>query len=230
MRKDDVELILRYLHRFMEGPLFSRQKFASLFRYIGLACSLLAEKVQGVDYSMVYYTKNESIHNSVYTRVPRKILRRIFNDIPEIGTKSFFDVGCGKGYSITVAAKKGFKNSGGIEYTKFLYDTCCSNLTKKHISSEKVFHGDAKEFDHYGDFDIFFFNNPFDETVIEPVAKRIFESCKNKQVYLYYLNPEAVRVHAIEKEGFKLVRQIPDKNEYYFNINVYSNSEGNEHN
>ena len=172
---------------------------------------------------MPYYTKNDSLHNSVYTKVPKKVLKRIFNDVSDIENKGFIDVGCGKCYAVTKAAKRGFKRYGGVEYTKHLYDVGVSNLKKKKLSTRDVYNEDAKNFEHYEDFDIFFFNNPFDETIIEPVAQKIFDSHIGRECYIYYLNPEEIRTAAIVKAGFKFVKQIPDKSESYFNLNIYSN-------
>ena len=232
MSNKNLKLITRYLHRFLEGPVFTRQKWVAFWRYAGEVCSLVYEKIAGVDYSMVYYTKDENEHHSVYTKVPDKVLKRIFADVQNIENKGFIDVGCGKCYAVTRAAQCGFKRYGGVEYTKILYDTGVSNLEKEKLSTADVYKGDAKDFEHYGDFDVFFFNNPFDETIMEPVAKRIYvlfrsyETHKDRECVLYFLNPHLKpRTEAVEKAGFKLVKQIPDKTEWYFNINVYSNEE-----
>lgn len=224
MDEQNAKLIKGYLHRFFEGPVLTRQKWATFWRYAGEACSLIYEKIVGLDYSMVYYTKGESVHHSVYTKVPDKVLRRIFADVKDIQSKSFIDVGCGKCYAVTKAAKQGFKRYGGVEYTKLLYDTGVSNLKKKKLSTEDIYNGDAKDFDYYGDFDVFFFNNPFDETIMEPVARKIYETHVGRECVLYFLNPHLKpRTDAVEKAGFKLVKEIPDKAEWYFSINVYSN-------
>ncbi|MDE6946347.1 MAG: hypothetical protein K2P14_04090 [Anaeroplasmataceae bacterium] len=224
MANQNVKLIMGYLRRFFEGPVFTKQKWVTFWRYAGEACSLVYEKMTGLDYSMVYYTKDESVHHSVYTKVPDKILRRIFADVKDIENKSFIDVGCGKCYAVTKAAQKGFKRYGGVEYTKQLYDTGISNLKKKGLSVEDVYNGDAKDFDHYGDFDVFFFNNPFDETIMEPVAKKIYETHIGRECVLYFLNPHLKpRTDAVEKAGFKCIKEMVDKTEWYFNINVYSN-------
>lgn len=224
MKKADIILLFRYLHRFIEGPVISRQKWFAFWRYAGEACSLVYEKIVGLDYSMVYYTKDENVHHSVYTKVPSKILNRIFDDIEGIEEKAFLDVGCGKCYAVTKAAQKGFKISGGVEYSKVLYKKGIDNLKKKGLSVEHVYNSDAKDFENYDRFDIFFFNNPFDETIMEPVAQKIFDTHKERECVLYFLNPHLQpRTDAVEKAGFKLLKQMPDRNEPYFTINVYTN-------
>lgn len=223
---NNVKLIKGYLHRFFEGPVISRQKWAAFWRYAGQICQLVYEKLVGLDYTMVYYTKDENIHHSVYTKVPNKVLKRIFTDVQNYEDKGFIDVGCGKCYAVTKAAQYGFKRYGGIEYTKVLYETGISNLNKKNLSIADVYNEDAKDFEYYGDFDVFFFNNPFDETIMKPVAEKIYETHKERRCVLYFLNPHLKpRTEAIEKAGFKLIKTIPDKSEWYFNINVYANKD-----
>lgn len=224
MTNENIKLLTGYFRRFFQGPIFTRQKWTAFWRYVGEACSLVYEKIVGLDYSMVYYTKDESAHHSVYTKVPDKVLKRIFADVEDKENKGFIDVGCGKCYAVTKAAQHGFRHSGGVEYTKFLYNIGISNLKKKGLPTEEVYNEDAKVFEHYGDFDVFFFNNPFDETIMEPVAKKIYETHIGRECVLYFLNPHLKpRTDAVEKAGFKLLKEIPDKAEWYFNINVYSN-------
>lgn len=225
MRMVELKLIIKYLHRFVEGPIFSKQKWVSLWRYTGMVMSLVKEKIYGVDYTMVYQTKEESdCHHSVYTKVPQKVLKRILADIEEPKKYAFMDVGCGKGYAISFAAKHGFIKAGGIEYAPFLYDTCIKNLKKEKLSTEYTYHGDAREFEYYGDFEIFFMNNPFDETILASVTKKIYETHQDKVCYIYYLNPvDEARTQAIEHAGFEFIKRIKDPYEWYFDVNVYKN-------
>lgn len=101
---------------------------------------------------------------------------------------------------------------------------CIVYVRRKGFSTEHVYNGDAKKFKKYADFNVFFLNNPFDETILEPVAKRIYESHKDDKCVIYFLNPsDKARTDAVINAGFKLVKQIPDPYEWYFNINVYEN-------
>lgn len=223
MRMSDLRLIGRYLHRFMERPVFSRQKFSLFKRYVVLFFSLLWEKLRGLDYSMVYYTKDVNPHHSVYTKVPKKILRRIFADVQDKERKAFLDVGCGKGYAVAQAAKSGFRASGGVEYTQILYDICISNLTKENISTDNIYNLDAQAFDKYSDFDVFFFNNPFDHTILNNVAQKIYAMGLVRERTVYYLNlrlPE--RKAAIEDAGLLLKYILEDEVEPWFGVWVYT--------
>jgi len=226
MDNKNLKLILNYLHRFLEGPIFTKQKWVAFWRYAGEAVSLVYERIVGLDFSMVYYTKDESIHNSVYTKVPNKVLKRIFADVDNLKDKSFIDVGCGKCYAVVKAGQKGFKKYGGVEYSRVLYEVGQKNLARKGLSVDDVYNEDAKDFEHYDEFNIFFFNNPFDETILGPVAQKIWNSHCNGTCTIYFLNPcPKIRTDAIEEAGFHLVKTIEDENEEYFNINVYTNEQ-----
>ena len=226
MKKDDFKLIINYLKRFIRDP-FSKESFYRFFRYFSLSAGLVWEKIRGVDYNIPVYTKNESIHNSVYTKIPKYVIKKICHDVQEHNYgKSFMDIGVGKGYSIKIASKYNFTKNGGIEYSKKLYQICKKNLLKEHIDTQYIFNIDAQLFNDYGLFDIFYMNNPFDDTIIDVVAKKIFESHKDRKCYIYYINPNPIiREETIIKNGFKLIEIFEDKRESYFTFKLFCNKQ-----
>lgn len=222
MRVKDIKKVGAYLGRIAEDP-FSKQSRAAMGRYIKEAFSLIGERVRGLDFTMVYQCDSNE-HNNNYSKSPKKVLNRIFDSIDYSVPHSFMDMGCGKGYVMTLAAKYSFERVGGVEYTPELCDICRKNLGILMLDWVKVFNCDAKEFDGYGDYDIFYFCNPFDETILSVVARKIIEAHTDRKCWIYYLNPnQEERQKAIMCAGFKLVKVIEDKREKYFNINVYEN-------
>ena len=220
MRSKDIKKIGTYLGRIAKNPL-SKQSRAAIARYSKEAFALFGERLRGLDFTMVYQCDSNE-HNNNYSKSPKKVLNRIFDSIDYSVPHSFMDMGCGKGYVMTLAAKRPFENVGGVEYTPELCDICRKNLDILKLDQVKVFNCDAKEFDGYGDYDIFYFCNPFDETILSVVARNIIEAHKDKKCWIYYLNPHQVeRQKAIMDVGFKLVKVVEDKNEKYFNINIY---------
>ena len=86
----------------------------------------------------------------------------------------------------------------------------------------KIFNSDAKLWNGYADYDIYYFCNPFDETILSVVARKIIESHPDTKCYIYYLNPhQPQRQKVITDAGFRLVKVIEDRNEKYFDVNVY---------
>ena len=224
MRIKDVRKVWTYFERIVKDP-FSKQSKAAMKRYLGEGFALVYERIRGLDFTMVYQCE-ESENNNNYSKSPKKILRQVFEDIDFDRPHGFLDMGCGKGYVMTVAASYPFEKIGGVEYTQELCEICKKNLEHLHLEQVEVFHEDAKYFDKYADYDIFYFCNPFDETILSAVAKRIIESHQNEKCYIYYLNPnQEQRQKAITDAGFKLVKKIENENEKYFNINIYTNEE-----
>ena len=222
MRIKDIKKAGTYFGRILKDP-FSRQSRAALGRYFTGAFSLLYERIRGLDYTMVYqYSENE--HNNNYSKSPKKVLKRIFADIDFNEAHSFIDLGCGKGYVMTVAADYPFEKISGVEFSEELCAICRKNLRIKKLDRVGVYHGDAKAFQKYGDYDIFYFCNPFDETILSVVAKKILEAHRDSKCRLYYLNPhQEERQQAIRDAGFTLKKVIRDRNESYFDCMVYEN-------
>lgn len=222
MRLKDIKKVGVYLGRIARDP-FSRQSRAALGRYIGEVFSLLHEKAKGLDFTMVYQCDSNE-HNNNYSKSPKKVLKRVFAEIDFSEQHGFLDMGCGKGYVMLCAAEYPFKRIGGVEYTSELCEICRKNLHILKHDDIDTFHCDAKEFEHYEDYDIFYFGNPFDETILSVVAEKIMGTHRGSKCWIYYLNPhQPERQMAITDAGFKLVKVIEDKNEKYFNINVYRN-------
>lgn len=220
MRLKDIKKVGTYLWRSVKNPL-SKQSRAALGRYGREFFALLFEKVHGLDFTMVYQCDSNE-HNNNYSKSPKRVLAKVFEDIDFNSAHSFLDMGCGKGYVMTVASEYSFENVGGVEYTKELCDICRNNLSILKLDKVKVYNCDAKEFEEYSDYDVFYFCNPFDETILSVVAQKIIESHSDKKCWIYYLNPhQEERQRAITDAGFRLKKTIKDKSEKYFDINVY---------
>lgn len=117
---------------------------------------------------------------------------------------------------------------GGVEYNQHLYDVCCNNLKKNKISTEYIYQGSAEKFEHYEDYNIFFFNNPVGVTILLETLKKIQSVHKHDRIYIYYINVNTdEKEKAFKESGFHLVKIMRDGKESYFDIWVYCNiSEG----
>ena len=111
MRVKDIKKAGAYFGRIAKDP-FSKQSRAAMGRYIKEAFSLIGERVRDLDFTMVYQCDSNE-HNNNYSKSPKKVLDRIFDSIDYSVPHSFMDMGCGKGYVMTLAAKRPFENVGG---------------------------------------------------------------------------------------------------------------------
>lgn len=125
MRIKDVKKVGAYLKRIIKDP-FSMQSRAALRRYIREFFSLIYEKVHRLDFTMVYQCDSNE-HNNNYSKSPKKVLQRVFEDIDFSEKHSFIDMGCGKGYVMAFASEYPFERVGGW-----------STLRNYVISAEKI--------------------------------------------------------------------------------------------
>src|SRR4051812_49410117 len=78
----------------------------------------------------------DRMHVSVYEPLNYYTSSRLFNYLlPSDLSSTFFDVGCGKGRLLAMAAAYGFKNLVGIDFCKKLCDKAvqvCSGIKKRY--------------------------------------------------------------------------------------------------
>jgi SAM-dependent methyltransferase len=112
---------------------------------------------------------------------------------------TFVDLGCGKGRTLLVASKLGFKHVIGVEFARELVEIARTNLAKMGISNASVIHADATEFSFpEGELVIYLFN-PFTEEVMRKVVANLRNS-PAKKLYVIYTNPVCAAV--FDSSGF----------------------------
>ena len=106
--------------------------------------------------------------------------------------RRLLDVGCGKGVVLKEAARFPFERIAGIELQKKLAETAERNFRILGLADRiSCLQADAEEFDGYGDYDVFFFFNPFSEEIFTKVIDRILKSAKDDgPVTFIYHNPQ----------------------------------------
>ena len=154
---------------------------------------LFMERPRGLDFTMrdtrLYQQSAGKYHG--YSKTDEKHLQEIFRTLDFSRCRKLLDVGCGKGVVLKEAAKFPFERIAGIELQEELVRTAGKNFRilglEKRISCMQA---DALDFDGYGEFDVFFFFNPFSEEVFGRVIDRILESRKSDGPLTFiYHNP-----------------------------------------
>lgn len=120
---------------------------------------------------------------------------------------AIFDFGCGKGGAMLTFLDYGFTKVGGVEFSEQLYNEASQNFKKLNLNScEKIqvelFHNDAaKVTDELDNYNWFYFFDPFERQIFEPVILNICNSYKRKprKINLICINPRYYDV--IEKSG-----------------------------
>lgn len=154
-----------------------------LLRYVRLleylSHYLFLEFPRGLDFSIRAKKRGITLEgNHGYALTSKKALKNILSKIP-YRKLSFLDIGSGKGGVICYAYELGCERSEGIEYEEFLHKIAQKNIKileyNEHVKSTKI---DARDFERYAEFDIYFMFNPFDPDIYSEVVNSIFKQNK----------------------------------------------------
>lgn len=126
-------------------------------------------------------------------------------------TLTFIDLGCGKGRTLLVAAKLGFQQVIGVEFTQELAEVARKNLQKMGISSGIVVQQDAGEY-RFPEADLaVYLYNPFSEEIMRKVVLNLRES-DSRRLYVIYKVPNCEAL--FDGSGFLTRVGCPPGREY----------------
>lgn len=183
---------------------------------VKILLSTLKEKLCGLDFSMPdrMYDRNRN-DGAMYVASPDGILSDLLSQVDMERFRGFLDIGCGKGYVLWKAQQWGFSRVGGVEYDEKLCRVCMRNLRRLGLQDRvEVTCGDACRFQNYGDYDVFYFFNPFGEDVMRRVLREILRQCRGREIILLYFRPRYAA--AIEECGcFRLIARLHDQEKGY---------------
>ncbi|MGH9404207.1 MAG: class I SAM-dependent methyltransferase [Terriglobia bacterium] len=125
----------------------------------------------------------------IYQTAGEQEVANALNALPEApGDFTFVDVGCGKGRTLLIAARLGFKQVIGVEFVHELAEVAKKNLQKMQIGNATVLEMDAAAYRFPDDDLVVYFCNPFSEEVMSKVIANLRESLA-KRIYVVYLAP-----------------------------------------
>ena len=128
-------------------------------------------------------------------------------------THAFFDIGCGKGRAMAVAAYFGFKEINGIELDNELTEIAQRNLLERlkfHPEvSFSIKTANAIDINYPAEPQVFFLFNRFDAQTLKHVLQRIGKNGLTQHVFIY-VNPLHKKVFL--ESGFNEEKIIYTKN------------------
>lgn len=152
------------------------------------------------------------------------ILYLLFNKLPKaLKETTFVDYGCGKGRALFVAEQCGFTKLIGVDIAQELIDGAQENLEvykrKQPYSQFELVFSDATTYHIPKEACVFYFFNPFGESILIQVLQKIKASVKQypRGIVCLYLNPKYKQ--AFEKNGFTIL--FEEKNKRYTEAIVY---------
>ncbi len=216
-------------------------QYLRYFFYIGIhwnwriAFILLRQEIKGEKKYQINSTgadeltnlKKQNIdtsHSTMYMPVSYELIEAALKEIPLKNKQHFFDIGCGKGRAMCVAAHYGFTRLSGVDFSPALCEAANKNLAivKQQLPAINFFISveDAAGTIIPEDADCIFLFNPFDETVMKKVLHNIKKSLvKNpRPLNIIYANP--LCRHLFTSNGFSETFHV--KKLTYFEISILS--------
>lgn len=169
------------------------------FCRLGLGLRCVGEWLQGLDFTLPdrMYDRGRG-DGAMYYATPPGILEELLRYADPKRYPRFLDVGCGKGYVLRRAAEAGYEVVSGVEYDEKLCAAGRRNMKRLGLDAA-IYRADAGGFKGYGDYDVFYFFNPFQGDLMVRVVDAIVNCCRGREILILYYRPrypEAVERYA----------------------------------
>jgi 16S rRNA G966 N2-methylase RsmD len=136
-------------------------------------------------------------HNFHYQGASYYVLLELFKKLPShLKNKNFIDFGSGKGRALFCAEYSGFNELTGVELDKDLVDIANENV-KLYKQKRKESHftficSNVLNYVIPENSAVFYFFNPFSETIMLEVEKKIsdYQAVTKEEIYIVYVNPK----------------------------------------
>ncbi len=183
-------------------------------RYVLFIFEYLREKARGLDFTLPA-ASDEVINSDVYNgycKTPEKHMEKILDSLDVDYTRcGFIDIGCGKGAVLRVARKFPFQKIAGIDIDADLIKIARRNMQILKYPEIQCIAGNALEFRQYGDFDVFFFFNPFSREILEQVVAAILESQEKRPRKIWVIYHHPLYFQVMENAGLHREAVLHDK-------------------
>ena len=185
-------LMPRWRHSWeMSMKIFNRYKRYAKYMFQWI----FVEKIRGLDFSMrdlsLINASGGELHG--YSKTDESHAKMIFESLSKlenIESLSLLDVGCGKGAFLREASRYPFEKIAGIEYLENLAEIARKNFRILKLKNRiHVECADAAKYDRYGEYNVFYFFNPFEPDLMETTIKSIREQCRGKNIWVILHNP-----------------------------------------
>ncbi|MEO5999356.1 MAG: class I SAM-dependent methyltransferase [Chitinophagaceae bacterium] len=165
------------------------------------------------DLQKLVVTGDNRHHAEMYQGAGYYLLENVFTHLQKLhAPDGFVDLGSGKGRVLVVAAHYGFNKIKGVDFAMELCQEAennCRRITQGFPwVNWKVLCVNAASYQFEKDDHVFFFFNPFKETVMNQVISNIILSQKNhpRKIFVVYINPQLKKLFI--NAGFKEVYNI----------------------
>jgi SAM-dependent methyltransferase len=153
-----------------------------------------------------------------YAAVNQEFFREILRSIPhKLGDYSFVDIGSGMGAAVLYAAEFDFRKLVGVELTPELIEIAKTNVEAFHRSTGRRLqvdwvHTDFFKWDIPAEPQLFFFNNPFPESITVDAIRAVERSLAaspRPALMVFRKPPQSAADHLDRSDAWKPVRLAP---------------------
>lgn len=183
------------------------------------------ERARGLDFTLPAANDEviQSDEYNGYCKTPEGHMEKILNSLDvDYANCAFIDVGCGKGAVLKVARKFPFKRIAGIDLDGDLVKIARNNMKILKYPEIECIEANALEFQHYVEFDVFFFFNPFSGEILEQVMAAIQKSCEERPREIRVIYHHPLHHQVMENAGLCRKAVLYDKLKDYETY-IYSN-------
>src|SRR2546422_9958881 len=111
----------------------------------------------------------------------------------ELSPFTFIDLGCGKGRTLLVASRLGFRRVIGVEFASELAAIARANLSRMKVANAFVLDCDAADFDFPDGPIVLYLYNPFSQEVMRKIVANLRQS-RSQRIFVIYKNPAVAGV------------------------------------
>jgi SAM-dependent methyltransferase len=172
------------------------QKFSDLY----------FDVIHGVDTSGVIDLPEMVGNGRHYIATPARAWDLVFKHLTIDPSRfTYVDFGCGKGRTLLLAARKGFKQIVGVDISRQLLDIARRNMARRKAACELIC-GDVREFQYPDGPLVLFMYNPFFVEVMERVLQNLSKTVKEnpREIYVLYYSAELKELW--QQSGFSVLR------------------------
>ena len=182
---------------------------------------ILFDKLVGTDFieSSIQKDIKDLTHINIGSHSYSWHLKNVFKKLI-INNDSIIDIGSSKGAAMFLMSQYKFKRIDGIELSTKLSTIAKQNFKKLNLSELRIYNLDARDFDDYKNYNIYYMYNPFSEFILEKVIEKISDcNPKNLEKLIIYNNPKYPFI--LKKYKFYLKLDMPGR--WGNRIHIYSN-------
>lgn len=186
---------------------------------------IISDKLTGVDFIRPIQPEEIGYDSSVIHRSSPSCdesLRKLLKNLPISDNDSIIDIGSGKGQAIRTMCQFDFKKIDGIEISKDISEISKNNFLKLKENRVTIYNCDALDFSLYGNYNFFYFYNPFPAITMKEIIEKLCFIAKNqeKEIIIIYNHP-LFHDEVISSGVFLKVAEYPERWDH--RIYLYSN-------